>query len=289
MKKFLFALLLTFLILSTVSCGNVDSEAVTESPIESLGNSPSVSQEISTEKETDVGNDKLSDEELSDEELSALVWEEAERCGYNVYDTNDIKRVSLDSRKPTIDLPKTLSEIKKNDGMASTRFVFKGSKMADTDSLAKVAEYETPLLSKSPEALHNMQLANETLNGLIMEENEEFSFIFFLGAQTTERGYQEATVFVHDDKTGEVKEEKAVGGGICQVSSTLHAACLAMNLNITERHAHSKKVRYIEEGLDAAIAGEYYDLKFINNYTGKIALFFTMEDGYERVEIYSAQ
>ena len=284
MKKFLFALLLTFLILSTVSCGNVDSEAVTESPIESLGNSPSVSQEISTEKETDVGNDKL-----SDEELSALVWEEAERCGYNVYDTNDIKRVSLDSRKPTIDLPKTLSEIKKNDGMASTRFVFKGSKMADTDSLAKVAEYETPLLSKSPEALHNMQLANETLNGLIVEENEEFSFIFFLGAQTAERGYQEATVFVHDDKTGEVKEEKAVGGGICQVSSTLHAACLAMNLNITERHAHSKKVRYIEEGLDAAIAGEYYDLKFINNYTGKIALFFTMEDGYERVEIYSAQ
>ena len=57
-----------------------------------------------------------------------------------------------------------------------------------------------------------------------------------------------------------------LGGGNCQVSSTLYNAVLAVpSLSVTERHAHSNKVPYIQSGKDAAVAYGSYDFKFVNN------------------------
>ena len=59
---------------------------------------------------------------------------------------------------------------------------------------------------------------------------------------------------------------QGLGGGNCQVSSTLYNAVLAVpSLEVTERHAHSNKVPYIESGKDAAVAYGSYDLQFVNN------------------------
>jgi len=109
-----------------------------------------------------------------------------------------------------------------------------------------------------------MKVASEKLDGIVVLPGEEFSFRFFLGKQTKEAGYKEAMIFVKQPN-GEVKKEDALGGGICQVSSTLHAACLDAKLKIKERHAHSDSVGYIPDGKDATISGDYYDLKFANN------------------------
>ena len=214
---------------------------------------------------------------LNDDELKNIIKEAALSKNYKVYDLNDIKRSAVDSKAPAVDLELTLGRLKESKDMASTRFVFKGARVADTGTFQKIAEYSTPLLFKSSDAVNNMKIANNKLSGIVLRENEEFSFRYFLGKQTKKDGYKEAKIYVRQPD-GQVEEEKAIAGGICQVSSTLHAACLDLNLKIKERHPHSKKVGYIEAGKDAAISGNYYDLKFENNLDHPIIINFKIDD-----------
>ncbi len=81
-----------------------------------------------------------------------------------------------------------------------------------------------------------------------------------VGEPTTQRGYQEASVII-DQKT-----QRGIGGGNCQVSSTLYNAVLNIpNLVIVERHEHGKDVTYVPEGKDAAVSYGSLDLKFRND------------------------
>ena len=101
-----------------------------------------------------------------------------------------------------------------------------------------------------------------TLNDTIVSNGDTFSFCNTVGKATSERGYLEADIF---DKNG--KKIKGIGGGNCQVSTTLYNAILQVpQLVVTERHEHSNKVPYIQNGKDAAVAYDSYDLKFVNNY-----------------------
>lgn len=89
---------------------------------------------------------------------------------------------------------------------------------------------------------------------------ETFSFNQIVGKPTTERGYQEANVII--DK----KKARGIGGGNCQVSSTLYNAVLNLpNLVVLERHEHGKDVTYVPEGKDAAVSYGSLDLKFRND------------------------
>ena len=293
MKRNLFIVIgLSILLFLTIGC---EKGSTTESP--SIEISPE-NTSSKMNKETPMNTDRVVTDlvpyeyfstekdisKLTDDELRAEVIKVAEGKGYNVYDLYDVKRSTVDSKQDIVDVDLTIIDLKEND-MASTRFVFKGGRVVGTDELEKVAEYKTPLLSKSKEALNNINVANKKLTGVVLKAGEEFSFRFFLGEQTEEDGYQEATVYVKDDD-GEVEEKKGLGGGICQVSSTLHALCLDLDMKIKERHSHSKKVKYIDEGLDAAIAGDYYDFKFENTLEYPIAIVFSMDDKEEKVEIY---
>ena len=242
--------------------------------------------QVIIEPEITGKNVNINIDDLTDGELRELIIEEAKSKGHNVYDLYDTKRSVTDNSATTVDIDQTVRLAKENNDMASTRFVFKGERVIDTESLELIAEYKTPLSSLKSPSVNNMKVANEKLNGIILRQNEEFSFRYFLGVCTKEDGYKEARIFVKDKKTGEVKEEEALGGGICQVSSTLHAACLESNLKIKERHEHSKEVGYIENGKDATISGDYYDLKFANNLTHPIVFIFKIEGKDEVVEIY---
>lgn len=100
------------------------------------------------------------------------------------------------------------------------------------------------------------------------DDNSIFSFCDTVGKATTERGYQESDIF---DKEG--NKIKGLGGGNCQVSTTLYNAVLNIpSLEIIERHEHSNYVPYIEKGKDAAVAYGSYDLKFKNNSGNKIKI-----------------
>lgn len=96
---------------------------------------------------------------------------------------------------------------------------------------------------------------------LLLKCGETFSFCNTVGKATPEAGYQKADIF---DENG--NKVKGYGGGNCQISSTLYNAVLAIpSLTIIERHEHSQKVYYVEEGKDAAVAYGSIDFKFRND------------------------
>ena len=127
-----------------------------------------------------------------------------------------------------------------------------------------LATGETDFRGSSRARLHNLLLASGKLDGLLIPPGP-FSFNRALGPVTKEAGYQEAFVIVGD------RTEQGVGGGVCQVSTTLFRAFFFAGLPILERHAHSYQVAYYQPtGLDAAVSAPYKDLKVLNDIPGHI-------------------
>lgn len=125
----------------------------------------------------------------------------------------------------------------------------------------QIATFSTKIYSKDSARQNNIQITCNTLNGTIVENGSTFSFCNTVGPSTSSKGYQEADIF---DSNG--KKKKGLGGGNCQISTTLYNAVLSVpSLVVTERHEHSNYVPYIKDGKDAAVAYGSYDLKFRNN------------------------
>ena len=121
-----------------------------------------------------------------------------------------------------------------------------------------VSSAVTNASSSSSNRLANISLAISLINGTCLEPGETFSFNGTVGERTTARGFKTAPAY----NSGEVTKE--VGGGICQVSTTLFNAAVKANLTINERNAHSLTVSYVDVGKDAAVDWGNKDLKFTN-------------------------
>lgn len=126
--------------------------------------------------------------------------------------------------------------------------------------LYEIASYSTQIYDNDKNRIHNITKACNTLNGTIVASGTEFSFNNTLGKMDKEDGYKKALGF---DSNG--NKIKMYGGGICQISSTLYNAVLIANLEVTERHAHSRRVNYVPKNKDATIYYGVADFKFINN------------------------
>lgn len=124
-----------------------------------------------------------------------------------------------------------------------------------------ISSFSTKIYTKDSPRQNNVSITCKTLNDTIIFKDSTFSFCNTVGKATSNKGYQEADIF---DKDG--NKEKGLGGGNCQVSTTLYNAVLKVpSLVVTERHEHSNKVPYIAEGKDAAVAYGSYDFKFKNS------------------------
>ena len=97
------------------------------------------------------------------------------------------------------------------------------------------------------------------INGTVLYPGEQFSAYETVAPFTEENGYAMAGSYLN----GEVVD--SMGGGICQVSTTLYNAVLRAELEVTERSPHSMVVHYVDLSEDAAIAGTYKDFKFVNS------------------------
>ena len=125
----------------------------------------------------------------------------------------------------------------------------------------QIATFSTKIYSQDAARQNNIAITCKTLNGTIVKNGATFFFCNTVYTSTTSKGYQKADIY---DNNG--KKKKGLGGGNCQISTTLYNAVLAVpSLKVTERHAHSNNVPYIEKGKDAAVAYGSYDLKFVNN------------------------
>ena len=125
----------------------------------------------------------------------------------------------------------------------------------------------------------NLEIATKTINGVVLQPGDVFSFNEVIGKTTRAKGYRSAKIFVKG------KEEEGMGGGICQVSSTLYNAADFAGLEIVERHPHSKKVGYVKEGRDAATSYGGVDLKFKNTLPHPVKIVATARDGKLTISI----
>ncbi|MCX7749102.1 MAG: VanW family protein [Clostridia bacterium] len=112
----------------------------------------------------------------------------------------------------------------------------------------------------------NIRLAVSKINGKVLLPGEEFSFNKIVGPRTAAGGYKVAHTFVG----GKVVD--GIGGGICQVSTTLYNAVLYSDLNVTQRSNHMFAVGYVQKGLDAAVSYPDVDFKFKNSTTYPIKI-----------------
>ena len=129
-----------------------------------------------------------------------------------------------------------------------------------------ITQAVTNASSSSSNRLSNIKLALSAINGYCLEPGETFSFNEAVGQRTTARGYKKATAY----SSGEVTEQ--VGGGICQVSTTLFNAVVKADLKVKERHNHSLTVSYVDLGKDAAVNWGSQDLRFENTSDDNIYL-----------------
>ena len=142
------------------------------------------------------------------------------------------------------------------------------------------AEFSTDYSKSSAERKHNISLAAKTLNGTFVDVGGEFSFNGTVGARTEKRGYKRAKIIVN----GEFVE--GVGGGVCQVSTTLYNAVVRAGLKITEYHAHSLSVSYVSPSADAMVNSGSADLRFINDTHNPVIIKATANGSKLTVKIY---
>lgn len=131
----------------------------------------------------------------------------------------------------------------------------------------EIASFTSTLYDNEENRVFNITKACQSLNGVVIEPGQEFSFNDTIGPMGEENGYLKATGF---DSQGKLIQVSA--GGMCQVSSTLYNVALLANLEITERHPHSRRVYYVPADKDATVYYGSLDLKFINNTDEKIKI-----------------
>jgi len=143
--------------------------------------------------------------------------------------------------------------------------------------LTERASFSTYYKNSSSERKHNIRLATKSIDGYILDVGAEFSFNRVVGERTERRGYKSAKIIVG----GEFVD--GVGGGVCQVSTTLYNAVVLSGLKVSEYHNHSLAVSYVSPSRDAMVNSNSSDLRFINDTKNPIII-RAKADG-ERVEI----
>ena len=145
----------------------------------------------------------------------------------------------------------------------------------------KISSFSTPIVDDNKNRVSNIKITCSRISNTIVNSNEEFSFCKVVGQPSSSDGYKEAHAFVDGELTN------AIGGGNCQVSTTLYNAAKKIDgVEITERHEHGKDVGYIEMGKDATVAYDYLDLKFKNNNNFDLKLSAYVKDNKVCVDIY---
>lgn len=144
----------------------------------------------------------------------------------------------------------------------------------------KLSRYTTRFDESNKNRATNINLASEKINELVLLPGEIFSYNKVVGARTISSGYKEAPIYIN----GTVAD--GVGGGICQLSSTLYNAILLANLEVVERRNHYFITSYVPASLDATVSYGSIDFKFKNTRNYPIKIVCNSSNGVCSVEIY---
>lgn len=160
--------------------------------------------------------------------------------------------------------------------------------IGSAEELAKVKDllgsFKTSFKTSDSDRSKNVRTGTGHIDGTVLYPGETFSTYEYVNPFTEENGYAMAGSYLN----GKVVD--SLGGGICQVSSTLYNAVLQAELEVVERSPHSMMVTYVQASADAAIAGTYKDFKFKNNTDTPIYIEgYTTDDKQVVFNIYGAE
>lgn len=150
---------------------------------------------------------------------------------------------------------------------------------APTHTNKVISTFSTRLLDTHKNRIYNLKLASSKINNYIVYPGTTFSFNKVVGKRDPAHGYKKARILIDGEK------DEDIGGGICQLSSTLYNSVKKLNFIIVERHTHSGDVHYIPLGYDAAVNYSSMDFKFINIKSYPIKLTVSLKEGYLTVNV----
>lgn len=147
------------------------------------------------------------------------------------------------------------------------------SDIAKWPELSVIGRFETKFDPENVQRTYNIQRSAHSMDGYVLLPGQEFSFNRVVGPRVPLRGYREADVIVNGRLVPDI------GGGVCQVSSTLYNAVLLADLRVTMRYNHSLILNYIKPGTDATVVYDYRDFRFRNNTDGPVVVAAWVCDG----------
>lgn len=153
---------------------------------------------------------------------------------------------------------------------------------AVSDGQKLIARFSTYYGDSKPNRKDNVALACRKIDGTVLYPEDEFSFNDIVGARTVENGFKSAYII----KDGEFVE--GIGGGVCQVSSTLYNCALLANLTITCVRAHSLPVSYVAPSFDAMVSTAS-DLRFVNTLSSPVTIKMFADGKYLKAEMYGIE
>jgi len=146
-----------------------------------------------------------------------------------------------------------------------------------------LATYSSNYSASNVSRSHNVALSSQLISNTVLAPGDVFSYNDTVGPRTAARGFREAGVYVGN------KVEQGIGGGICQVSSTLFNTVVLSDLKIVYRTNHSLPVSYVPLGRDATVSYGSIDFKFSNSTNAPIKIVASASNGKNVVSIYGTK
>ena len=143
-----------------------------------------------------------------------------------------------------------------------------------------LSTYSTKYATSNKNRTTNLILAANKINGTVLMPGETFSYNRVVGARTIAAGYKEAPIYV------EGRVEDGLGGGICQITSTLYNAVVYANLEVTQRTNHQFVPSYVTASRDATVVYGSLDFQFVNNRNYPIKLVCSVSGGIANFQIF---
>lgn len=198
--------------------------------------------------------------------------------------TPHINKEEINKDEAIKEISKIINENRVNNATYKVKIIEKQpniteEKLKSIDSI--IASARTKISPGDEGRYKNIELCTNSHNGIIIMPEDTYSFNKLIGDTTSAKGYLPSKIIING------KLEDGVGGGICQVSTTLHNAVLKAGIIPTERRNHDMPVRYSNLGMDATIAFDYIDYKFKNSYKYPIYIQAYVENSEVVFNIYS--
>ena len=183
----------------------------------------------------------------------------------------------------TLDEAKNMLKEEKDEYVVPLKVLYPSvtTNMIGTEAFPDLlSEFSTKYAASNKNRTTNLILAAKKINGTVLMPGETFSYNKVVGARTIQAGYKEAPIYV----SGRV--EDGIGGGICQITTTLYNAVVYANLDIVERSNHQFVPSYAGPSRDATVVYGAIDFKFKNNRDYPIKIACSVSGGIANFKIW---